>query len=40
VLYQLRIAQRAVNDLHEYLDRKVAETRRSRIWNSASGLIP
>jgi Fic family protein len=26
VLYQLRIAQRAINDLHEYLDRKVAET--------------
>jgi Fic family protein len=30
VLYQLRIAQRAVNDLHEYLDRKVAETQQVR----------
>lgn len=25
VLYQLRIAQRAIDDLHQYLDRKVAE---------------
>jgi Fic family protein len=30
VLYQLRIAQRAINDLHEYLDRKVAETQQVR----------
>lgn len=30
VLYQLRIAQRAVNDLHEYLDRKVAEAQQVR----------
>jgi Fic family protein len=30
VLYQLRIAQRAVDDLHQYLDRKVAETQQVR----------
>jgi Fic family protein len=30
VLYQLRIAQRAINDLHQYLDRKVAETQQLR----------
>ncbi|HEX3513832.1 MAG TPA: Fic family protein [Trebonia sp.] len=30
VLYQLRITQRAINDLHEYLDRKVAETQQVR----------
>jgi Fic family protein len=30
VLYQLRIAQRAINDLHEYLDRKVAEAHQVR----------
>jgi Fic family protein len=30
VLYQLRIAQRAIDDLHEYLDRKVAETQQVR----------
>lgn len=30
VLYQLRIAKRAINDLHEYLDRKVAETQQVR----------
>lgn len=31
VLYQLRIAQRAITDLHEYLDRKVAETQQVRL---------
>ena len=30
VLYQLEIIQRAIKDLHEYLNRKVAETRRLR----------
>ena len=30
VLYQLRIAQRAITDLHEYLDRKMTETRQLR----------
>jgi Fic family protein len=30
MLYQLHIAQRAINDLHEYLDRKVAETQQVR----------
>jgi Fic family protein len=30
VLYQLRIAQRAIGDLHEYLDRKVAAARQVR----------
>ena len=30
VLYQLGIIQRAITDLHEYLDRKVAEMRRLR----------
>ena len=30
MLYQLRIAQRAISDLHEYLDRKVAETQHLR----------
>lgn len=30
VLYQLRIAQRAISDLHSYLDRKVAEAQQVR----------
>lgn len=30
VLYQLRITQRAINDLHEYLDRKVVQTQQVR----------
>jgi Fic family protein len=30
ILYQLSIVQRAIGDLHEYLDRKVAETRQLR----------
>jgi Fic family protein len=30
VLYQLRITQRAISDLHAYLDRKVAETQQLR----------
>jgi Fic family protein len=30
VLYQLRIAMRAIDDLHRYLDRKVAETQQVR----------
>lgn len=30
VLYQLRVTQRAIDDLHEYLGRKVAETQRLR----------
>jgi Fic family protein len=30
VLYQLRITQRAISDLHDYLDRKVTETRQLR----------
>lgn len=30
VLYQLRIAQRAIRDLHEYLDRKMTESRQLR----------
>lgn len=30
MLYQLHVAERAINDLHEYLDRKVAETQQVR----------